>query len=177
MPQLIQPHQRFLHAALLSLVVAPNALFAATVGGVQKVDFSPTVVSQFCDVSTTGGSLAAEKKRGLITSDSAGGATGSSFTGTQGPGTIAVVSNLNSTGAVIVDPPQLTGPTKATTSEFKLGTDAYGTAAQSLKLKDDGTLASTALHVRFTTTDTGGKFANGTYSAVATVTCTDDGSK
>lgn len=175
MPQLIQRRQRFCHAALLSLVLSPHALMAATVGGVQKVDFSPTVVSQFCDVSTTGGSLAAEKKRGLITSDSAAGATGSSFTGTQGPGTIAVVSNLNSTGAVVVDPPQLTGPTAATTSELKLGSASYVSAAQSLKLTDDGSLASTPLHVRFTTTSTGGKFANGTYSAVATVTCTDDG--
>lgn len=174
MPPLIQRRQRFCHAALLSLVLSPNALMAATVGGVQNVDFSPTVVNNFCDISTTGGSLAVERKRGLITSDS--GQPGS-FTGTQAPGTIAVVSNLSSAGAVIVDPPQLTGVTAPTTSELKLGGGSYASTAQNLNLGADGNIASTNLHVRFTTTSNGNRFANGTYSAVATVTCTDDAKK
>lgn len=99
----------------------------------------------------------------MIRSDSSIGGAGSSFSGTQGPGKIAVVSSLTASGAVIVDPPVLTGTTAATTSEFKLGID--------------GDVASTPLHVRFSTTQTGGKFANGTYSAVSTVTCTDDAKK
>ena len=174
MPQLIQRRQRFCHAALLSMVLSPHALMAATVGGVQNVDFSPTVVNNFCDISTTGGSLAVERKRGLITSDS--GQPGS-FTGTQAPGTIAVVSNLSSAGAVIVDPPLLTGATAPTTSELKLGGGSYASTAQNLNLGADGNIASTNLHVRFATTGNGNRFANGTYSAVATVTCTDDAKK
>jgi hypothetical protein len=175
MPQLIQPHQRFLHAALLSLVVTPNALFAATVGGVQTVDFSPTVVNNYCDVSTTGGSLVVEKKRGLITSDS--GLTGT-FNGTGVPGTLAVASNLISTGSVIVDPPVLKGGTAADTSELRLGSSStWANTAQTLTPGSDGNIASTNLHVRFTTTSNGSKFANGTYNAVATVTCTDNGTK
>lgn len=177
MPHSLQFRERICHAALLSLSVAPNALMAATVGSVQKVDFSPTVVSQFCDVTTTAGSLAVEKKRGLITSDSSIGGAGSSFNATQGPGTIAVVSSLTASGAVIVDPPVLTGTTAATTSEFKLGSGSYTNTAQVLQLGSDGDVASTPLHVRFSTTQSGGKFANGTYSAVSTVTCTDDAKK
>ncbi len=144
---------------------------AATIGASQNVDFSPTVVSNFCDINTTGGSLAVERKRGVITSDSSLSGT---FSGTQTPGTIAVVSNLTSAGTVIVDPPKLSGGTAATASELKLGNGSYSSTAQSLNLGSDGNLASTNLHVRFSTTGNGNKFANGTYSAVATVTCTDD---
>ena len=147
---------------------------AATIGASQNVDFSPTVVSNFCDITTTGGSLAVERKRGLITSDSSLSGT---FSGTQTPGTIAVVSNLTSAGTVIVDPPTLSGGTAATASELKLGNSSYSSTAQSLNLGSDGNLASTNLHVRFSTTSNGNKFANGTYNAVATVTCTDDANR
>jgi len=165
------PLQRLGHAALLSVVLMPTTTLAASIGTSQNVDFSPTVVNNFCDITTTGGSLAVEKKRGLITSDS--GLAGT-FSGTQAPGTIAVVSNLTSAGTVIVDPPKLSGTTAATMSELKLGNGAYSGDPQSLNLNSEGNLASTNLHVRFSTTGNGNKFANGTYNAVATVTCTDD---
>jgi hypothetical protein len=61
MPHSLQFRRRICHAALPSLAVDPNALMAATVGSVQKVDFSPTVVSRLCDFTTTAGSLAVEK--------------------------------------------------------------------------------------------------------------------
>ncbi len=170
----LTPRQRIGHAALLSLVLLPATTMAATIGTSQNVDFSPTVVNNFCDITTTGGSLAVERKRGLITSDSSLSGT---FSGTQAPGTIAVVSNLTSAGTVIVDPPKLSGGTAATTSEVKLGNGPYSSTAQSLNLGSDGNLPSTNLHVRFSTSSNGNRFANGTYNAVATVTCTDDANR
>ena len=109
----------------------------------------------------------------MITSDSA---ESGNFPGTRAPGTIAVVSNLGSTGAVVVDPPVLTGGTTPNSSELKLNSGAYDPKAQTLKLDADGNIAKADVHVRFTTASNS-KFANGTYSAVATVTCTDDGTK
>ncbi len=170
----LTPFQRVGHAALLTFAFIPNTLMAATIGNSKIVDFSPTVVSNFCDISTTGGSLAVEKKRGLITSDSSLSGT---FSGTQMPGTVSVVSNLSSDGTVIVDPPTLSGATAATKSELKLGNGSYSSDAQSLNLDNDGNLASTNLHVRFSTTGNNNKFANGTYNAMATVTCTDDATR
>lgn len=166
--------QRISHAVLLSLALMPSSTMAATIGATQSVDFSPTVVNNFCDISTTGGSLAVEKKRGLITSDSS---QSGAFSGTQAPGTITVVSNLSTDGAVIVDPPKLTGTTAPTTSELKIGNGFYSSQAQIVKVGSDGNLASTNLNVRFSTTANNGKFANGTYDAVATVTCTDNGTR
>ena len=174
MPASLTHRQRLGHAALLSAVLFPNATLAATVGASQSVEFSPTVVSNFCDITTSGGALAVERKRGLISSDSS---LAGSFSGNQMPGSIAVVSNLTSAGTVIVDPPKLSGGTAATTSELKLGNGSYSSTAQSLNLGSDGNLPSTNLNVRFSTTGNGNKFANGTYSAMATVTCTDDASR
>jgi hypothetical protein len=87
-----------------------------------------------------------------------------------------VVSNLSNSGSVVVDPPSLTGGTTPGTSELKLNTGSYGSAAQTLNLDADGNIAKADVHVRFTTANNS-KFANGTYSAAATVTCTDDGKK
>lgn len=149
-------------------------MLAATIGAKQSVDFAPTLVSNFCDITSTAGSLAVEKKRGLITSDSS---LSNSFSGTPSAGTLSVASNLTSSGTVIVDPPTLTGGTTATSNELKLGNSAYTNTPQSVNLGSDGNLASTNLHVRFTTTANSNRFANGTYSAVATVTCTDDATR
>ncbi|NDG74394.1 MAG: hypothetical protein EBX49_03460 [Synechococcaceae bacterium WB8_1B_136] len=149
-------------------------MLAATIGATHSVDFSPTLVSNFCDITSTAGSLAVEKKRGLITSDAS---LSNNFSGTPSAGTLSVASNLTSTGTVIVDPPKLSGGTTASTSELKLGNGAYTNTPQSMNLGTDGNLASTNLHVRFTTTANSNKFANGTYSAVATVTCTDDATR
>ena len=168
----LQPLTRAVQLGVVAALLSPNNLLAATIGASKSVDFSPTVVSNFCDISTTGGSLAVEKKRGLITSDSS---QPGNFSGTQGPGTISVVSNLTAQGTIVVDPPKLTGLTPATTSEIKLDSGNYNNSPQSVTLGSDGNLASTNLHVRFTTNDNNSKFANGTYSAVATVTCTDGG--
>ena len=171
------PHQHTKRHSLLAfatLVLTPNTLLAATIGTSQTVDFSPTVVSNFCDISTTGGSLGVERKRGMITSDAS---QAGNFSGTQSPGTIAVVSNLTASGTIIVDPPKLSGGTEASTSEIKLGNGSYSSTAESLNLGSDGNLSSTNVHVRFTTTGNGNKFANGTYSAVATVTCTDNAAR
>ena len=90
MPSSLTPRQRISHAALLSLVLLPTTTMAATIGAGQNVDFSPTVVNNFCDITTTGGSLAVERKRGLITSDSSLSGT---FSGTQTPGTLAARHN------------------------------------------------------------------------------------
>jgi hypothetical protein len=86
------------------------------------------------------------------------------------------VSNLGSTGAVVVDPPVLTGGTKPNTSELKLNSGPYDLNPQALKLDADGSIAKASVDVRFTAASNS-KFANGTYSAVTTVTCTDDGKK
>ena len=173
-PSSLNAKQRISHAVLLSLALMPSTTIAATIGASQNVDFSPTVVNNFCDISTTGGSLAVEKKRGLITSDSSESGT---FSGTQAPGTITIVSNLSAEGAVIVDPPKLSGTSAPTSSELKIGNGSYSSQAQIIKVGSDGNLASTNLNVRFSTNTNNGKFANGTYDAVATVTCTDNGTR
>ena len=174
MQRLHQHLKRHYPLVMASLILSPNALLAATVGAGDNVNFSPTVVSNFCDVSSTGGTLAVEKKRGVITSDAS---QSGNFNGPQAPATIAVASNLTATGTVVVDPPVLTGGTAATSSEVKLGSGSYNSTAQSLNLGSDGSLANTNVHVRFSTTSNGNRFANGTYGAVATVTCTDNGAR
>lgn len=75
----------------------------------------------------------------------------------------------------MIDPPSLTGGTFATVSELSVNGSAYSSVAYPLSLDDTGTLATTPVNVRFSTTENKSKFANGTYSAMATVTCTDDG--
>ena len=161
-------------AALLNICLAESPLNAATIGSTQKVQFGYMVIGSFCTIDAKAGSLGVEKKRGLITSDST---VAGDFNGNRAAATISVVSNLTSAGTIIVDPPVLTGGTAATASELRIGNSAYSTASRALNLGVDGGLANTSLNVRFSTTSNGGRFANGTYGAVATITCTDNSRK
>ncbi|MEY4430647.1 MAG: hypothetical protein RLZZ533_583, partial [Cyanobacteriota bacterium] len=78
-----------------------------------------------------------------------------------------------STAFVKVENPTLAGGTQATTSQVRLGSSGtWGTSAQS-NLGTDGAMAATPMHVRFSTTNNNSRFANGTYTATATVSCYD----
>lgn len=143
---------------------------AAQVGPNQGINFGQALISNSCTLTTSDGSIGVRSNRSLITSDSA---EGGNFNGTLAAATISAVSNLTSTGFIRVDSPTLTGATAATTSQVRFGSSgAWGTTAQS-SLGADGTMASTPLHVRFSTTSNNNRFANGTYTASATVSCYD----
>jgi hypothetical protein len=104
---------------------APSPVTAATIGNTGLVNFSAIVVSSFCDIITNAnGSLAVSKDRSLITSDIS---LPGPFSGTPSPATFSVTSNLDTTGAVIVDGATLssgnTGST-ATTSQVRVNSNA-----------------------------------------------------
>jgi hypothetical protein len=119
--------------------------------------------------------LGVSRNRQLITSDSSESGT---YTGTRTAGTIAATSNLSNTGTLFVDDAKLSGgPTAASTSQIKLtggSSGSWGTT-DSIKLNTEGSLPSTSVNVKFV--PTGSRFENGTYTAAATVTCTDNGTK
>lgn len=75
-----------------------------------------------------------------------------------------------------MDAPLLIGLTPATTNQVKIGTGSYGNS-ELINLSTLGSLPPTNVNVRFQTTVGNGKFVNSTYTATATLTCTDDGSK
>ena len=142
---------------------------AAQVGPSQGVNFGQALINSSCTVSTSDGSIGVRSNRSLITSDSL---EGGNFTGTLAAATVSAVSNLTTTGFVKVDNPTLTGTTVASTAQVKLGTGTWGSSGQ-VNLGADGTLAATPLHVKFSTTSNNNRFANGTYTASATVSCYD----
>ncbi|MFZ9271567.1 MAG: hypothetical protein ACO23C_10050 [Prochlorococcaceae cyanobacterium] len=157
-------------ASTLPLAEAWRSAPAAQVGASQSVNFGQALISSSCTLSSSDGSIGVRTNRSLITSDS--GETGN-FNGNLAAATIAAVSNLTSNGFIRVDNPTLTGgSTQATTSQVRMGTGSWDTSAQ-VNLDNDGTLATTPLHVRFSTTNDNNRFANGTYSASATVSCYD----
>lgn len=168
------------HTALVSgaLLAATTTLLgtfcsvaAAQVGPSPTVNFGQALISSSCTLNTSDGSIGVRTNRSLITSDSA--ETGN-YNGTLAAATISAVSNLTNTGFVKVENPTLSGgSTAATTSQLRLGTGGtWGTSAQ-VNLGADGSLSATPLHVRFSTTNNGSRFANGTYTASATVSCFD----
>jgi tellurite resistance protein len=161
---------------LLSPLLLPPALIGsfcsvatAQVGPSQGVNFGQALINSACTVSTSDGSIGVRSNRSLITSDSL---EGGNFNGTLAAATVSAVSNLTTTGFVKVDNPTLTGATGATTAQVKLGTGTWGSSGQ-VNLGADGTLAATPLHVKFSTTSNNNRFANGTYTASATVSCYD----
>lgn len=163
-----------LMASLGSSILVPTSTLAGTIGANEPVGFGPTVVSSFCDISTGAGSLGVAKDRRLITSDAS--ETGP-FSGSLSPASISAASNLSGTGALVVDAPTLGGgPTAATTGQVRLGSGAWGTTG-TVSLGADGSLSATNVNVKFQTTNNSNKFANGTYTASATATCTDNGTK
>ena len=144
--------------------------FAGTIGTPDLLEFNPVILSSFCDVSVVNGSLGSKVNRQEITSDA--GAAGN-YSGSRISGSISALSNLNTSGAVVIDPPSLTGGTAATSNQLGFNGEGYTSSAVPLQLDDDGTLASTPVNVMFLTSNNNNKFANGTYSAQALVTCTD----
>lgn len=157
-------------AAAASGLSSFTSVAAAQVGPSQGVNFGQALISNSCTLTTSDGSIGVRTNRGLITSDSA---EGGNFNGTLAAATISAVSNLTNTGFVRVENPTLSGATAATSSQVRLGSSgAWGTSAQS-NLGVDGTMAATPLHVRFTTNSNNNRFANGTYTASATVSCYD----
>jgi len=146
--------------------------FAGIIGTPSELKFSPAILSSFCDLNIGNGSLGSNVNRQQITSDAN---EKGQYSGSRTSGSISAVSNLDNSGAVVIDPPSLTGGTFATVSELSVNGSAYSSVAYPLSLDDTGTLATTPVNVRFSTTENKSKFANGTYSAMATVTCTDDG--
>ena len=146
--------------------------FAGTIGTPSELKFSPAILSSFCDLNIGNGSLGSDVNRHQITSDAI---EKGQYSGSRTSGSISAVSNLDNSGAVVIDPPFLAGGTLATVSELSVNGSAYSSVAYPLSLDGTGTLATTPVNVRFSTTENKNKFANGTYSAMATVTCTDDG--
>jgi hypothetical protein len=139
----------------------------AQVGTAQSVNFGQALVSNSCALSTSDGSIGVRTNRNLITSDQS---EGGNYTGALVPATISVSSNLGSTGFVKVENPTLSGGTSAAASQVKLGsTGAWGSSAQAL-LGADGSMTAMPLHVKFTSS---GRFATGTYTASAAVSCYD----
>jgi len=153
-------------------LLAPNPVRAVTVGAATPVNYTPVVVSSFCNITESNGALGFIQNAKTITSDIneignySAGRSAASF---------SVASNLV-TGTVIIDAPLLTGPTAANTSELRIGSGTYSASAVTAPLDANGALASTTVNVKFTTAATS-KFANGTYGATATLTCTDNGNK
>lgn len=147
-----------------------SSVAAAQVGPNQTVNFGQALVSNSCSLTTTDGSMAVRTNRSLITSDVG---EGGNYNGTLAAATVAATSNLTSTAFVKVENPTLAGGTQATTSQVRLGSSGtWGTSAQS-NLGTDGAMAATPMHVRFSTTNNNSRFANGTYTATATVSCYD----
>jgi hypothetical protein len=164
----------FFCSAVSSSLIDPNPVMASQAGNIGKVNFSAVVVSSFCDIITNlNGALAITKNEKLITSDPT---QPGPFTGTPLAAQFSVTSNLDALGAVIVDAPLLIGLTPATTKQVKIGAGAYGNS-ELINLSTLGSLPPTNVNVRFQTTVGNGKFVNSTYTATATLTCTDDGSK
>jgi len=161
-----------LGAALLIPVLLGGScsVAAAQVGPNQGVNFGQALINNSCTLTTSDGSIGVRTNRGLITSDSA---EGGSFNGTLAAATISASSNLTSTGFVRVDNPTLTGTTAATSSQVKVGGGTTWASSAQANLGADGTLGATPLHVRFSTTANNNRFANGTYTASATVSCFD----
>ncbi|MEB3209454.1 MAG: hypothetical protein VKK63_11125 [Synechococcus sp.] len=147
--------------------------FAGTIGTPSDLKFNPAILSSFCDLNIGNGSLGSNVNRQQITSDAT---QPGKYSGSRTSGSISAVSNLDNSGAVVIDPPSLTGGTPATVSQLSVNGSAYSSVAYPLSLDATGTLATTPVNVKFSTTNNNNKFANGTYSAMATVTCTDDGS-
>jgi hypothetical protein len=108
--------------------------------------------------------------RSLITSDVA---EGGNYNGTLAAATVAATSNLTSTAFVKVENPTLAGGTQATTSQVRLGSSGTWATSAQTNLGTDGSMAATPMHVRFSTTNNNSRFANGTYTATATVSCYD----
>jgi len=170
---IVQRYRSLLSPVLLTPALfgslCPGAMAQVQVGTNQGVNFGQALINSACTVSTSDGSIGVRANRNLITSDSA---EGGNFTGTLAAGTVSAVSNLSSTSFVKVDNPTLTGTTAATTAQVKLGSGGWGSSGQ-VNLGADGTLAATPLHVKFSTTSNNNRFANGTYTASATVSCYD----
>lgn len=169
-------HHHLASAGLGAALLTPALLggffsaSAAQVGPSQGINFGQALINNSCTLTTSDGSIGVRTNRGLITSDSG---EGGNFNGTLAAATISAVSNLTSTGYVKVENPTLNGTTAATSSQVKFGTgNAWGSSAQE-NLGSDGTMAATPLHVRFSTTANNNRFANGTYTASATVSCYD----
>ncbi len=160
-------------ASLGASILLPTASWAASIGASEPVGFGPTVVSSYCDINTLAGSLGVAKNRSLITSDAT---EKGPFSGALAPASISAASNLGTKGALLVDAPTLSGGTGAKVSEVRLGSNSwagYGIA----HLDADGSLQATNVHVKFEAGSSDAKFTNATYTASATVTCTDDGNK
>jgi len=169
---LSQRSRRVLTAMLLTpaLVGGFCSVAAAQVGPSQGVNFGQALINSSCTLTTSDGSIGVRTNRSLITSDSG---EGGNYNGTLANASVSATSNLTSNAFVKVENPTLTGTTPATTSYVRLGSDGtWGSAAQ-VNLGADGTLASTPLHVKFSTTNNGNRFANGTYTASTTVSCYD----
>ena len=162
-------------AALGAGIYMPTTTLAVTIGSPGDLKFSPAILSSFCDLNIGNGSLGSNVNRQEITSDNA---LPGQYAGTRTAGNIAATSNLDTSGAVVIDPPVLTGGTLATSNGLSVDSGAkYQETSIALPLDATGTLKATPVDVKFLTTNNKGKFANGTYSAQARVTCTDDGAK
>ncbi len=154
---------------------APSPVTAATIGNTGLVNFSAIVVSSFCDIITNAnGALAVTKNRKQITSDIS---LPGPFTGTPSAATFSVTSNLDGTGAVIVDGATLSGTTVATLNQVRVNSSLLYADTEQVALDSNGSLAPTTVNVKFETKNNNNKFANSTYTASATLTCTDNGTK
>lgn len=155
-------------AAPLAVGLIQAPLQAATIGSPTTADYAQTVIGDECSVEALNGALGFSPDKTTITSNPGVGTQGSAA-----PSNVSVSTNLANV-TLVADAPTLTlqtGTPAANTGTVRFGTNVFS-ASNAVELANNG---SANLDVRFVTTS--GAFANGTYTATATITCTNDGNK
>lgn len=155
-------------AAPLAMGLIQAPLQAATIGDPKTANYDQAILGDSCFVDATNGSLGFNTAKSTITSDSSVGTQGSAA-----PSNVSVSTNLAKV-TLVADAPTLTlqtGTPAANNGTVRFGTNVFS-ASNAVELANND---SADLDVRFVTTS--GAFANGTYTATATITCTNDGNK
>lgn len=163
-------------ALAIAAAAIPIKVLAATVGTpLTAAPMGGGTLSNSCILTATPGTLGFSLDKLTISTDST--QLGAGYTGTAAAATIAAATNMYSgTGPnIIMDAPVLTGDTAAT-SLVKItgGTAGAYAASDTLAITSSGQIVSTPINIKFTK---GTAFDLGAYSSVATITCTDDGTK
>lgn len=175
--QTTQRWQRLGHIGLaFSLLcgLSVESVKAGTIGTPTDANFNATTLDvEACAIQQTGGTLGYSLDRTGIGSSSA--MLGISPQGTPESALISVSTNL-AAGQILIEDPVLTlaaGTATPTSSQVSVnGSATSGSAAVNIGAEE---LNEFTLDVMFSLTS--GRFVAGTYTAKATLTCTDDGNK
>ena len=163
-------------ALAIAAAAIPIKVLAATVGTpLTAAPMGGGTLSNSCILTATPGTLGFSLDKLTISTDV--NELGAGYTGTAAAATIAAATNMYSgTGPnIIMDAPVLTGDTAATSLVQITGGSAGAYAASdTLAITSSGQIVSTPINVKFTKATA---FVLNTYSSVATITCTDNGTK